>query len=68
MNMNDNHINKHMFNRSLSKSGHNVKNWYYRVDNFYKKLISMPHLSNPAYNFNVDYVLDDMRTVLSEHY
>ncbi len=28
----------------------------------------MPHLSNHAYNFNIDYVPDDMKTVLFEHY
>ncbi len=28
----------------------------------------MPHLTHPAYNFNIDYVLDDMKPILFEQY
>ncbi len=67
MNMNNQRVNKRVFLWSRSKSGANVRNWCYRVELFYRK-ISMHHLLNESYDFNVKDVLEDIKIVLSEFY
>ena len=67
INMDNARINKKVFEWSIDKSCHRVKNWSYRVSDFFKKL-QMNHLLNIANSFDTHMVLSDMSSVLSEYY
>jgi len=64
VNMTSDCVNKRIFNWAC---GQNKLNWCKRVRNFYRDL-QMDHLCNTEYYLVVGEVINDLETVLSEHY